>query len=65
MTGTNGTAVLYDTIYVLYGFIPIPGKVKVFAGMVMVMKKCTCGIPMKYLLKKKGKKTRLDQTFKH
>ena len=48
----------YNTIYVLYGFIPIPGKVKVFAGIVMVMKKCTCGIPMKYLLKKRQK----DQT---
>ena len=48
MTGTNGTMVLYDTVYVLYRFISVPSKVKVFAGMVMVMKECTSGIPVKY-----------------
>jgi hypothetical protein len=36
-----------DTIYVSYGFIPIPVKVMVSVGMVMVMEKCTCGIPVK------------------
>jgi hypothetical protein len=35
-----------DTVYVSYGFIPVPAKVKVFAGMVMVMEKCTHGIPV-------------------
>ena len=32
---------------ILHGSIPVPIKGKVFAGMVMVTKKCTCGIPVK------------------
>jgi hypothetical protein len=36
-----------DTTDILYRSIPIPIKVKVFMGMVTVIKKCTCGIPMK------------------
>jgi hypothetical protein len=40
--------VIDNTIYVWYGFIPIPVKTEVFAVTVTVMEMHTHGIPVKY-----------------
>jgi hypothetical protein len=46
--GTSGTAVIGDTVYVSYRFIPVPIKVDMLAGTVTVVENCTHGIPVKY-----------------
>lgn len=46
--GTSGTVVIGDTVYVLYRFIPVPVKMDVLVGIIMVIENYTHGILMKY-----------------